>query len=57
MDARMWHQQATTPPKSLPTPIPVDTFDAMSETAQDTYWDELTNGLTGLPPEACRYQL
>ena len=48
MDARLWHQQATTPLKSLPTPIPVDTFDTMSEAAQDTYWDELTSGLTGL---------
>ncbi|HPK91098.1 MAG TPA: TniB family NTP-binding protein, partial [Dermatophilaceae bacterium] len=32
----------------MPTPIPVDTFDEMSETAQDAYWDELTTGVTGL---------
>lgn len=30
MDARLWHQQATAPPRQLPTPIPVETFDAMS---------------------------
>lgn len=48
MDARLWHQQATAPLKSLPTPIPVDTFDTMSEVAQDTYWDELTYMLVWL---------
>jgi len=48
MDARLWHQQATTPPKVLPTPIPVETFDAMTEAAQDAYWDELTTGMAGL---------
>ena len=34
MDARLWHQQATTPPRPLPTPIPVERFDAMTEAAQ-----------------------
>ena len=34
MDARLWHQQATTPPRPLPTPISVETFDTMTEAAQ-----------------------
>lgn len=38
MDARLWHQQATTPPRSMPTPIPVDTFDEMSETGPYPFW-------------------
>ena len=48
MDARLWHQQATTPPRPLPTPIPVERFDAMTEAAQDAYWDDLTSGMAGL---------
>ena len=48
MDARLWHQQATTPPRKLPTPISVETFDAMTEVAQDAYWQELTTALAGL---------
>ena len=37
MDARLWHQQATTPSRPMPTPIPVESFDAMSGAAQDQY--------------------
>ena len=48
MDARLWHQQATTPPRPLPTPISVETFDTMTEAAQDAYWQELTTALAGL---------
>jgi hypothetical protein len=48
MDARLWHQQATAPPRPMPTPIPVETFDAMSEAAQDEYWDQLTTAMAGL---------
>jgi hypothetical protein len=38
MDARLWHQQATTPP-AAPHPDPGRAFDAMTEAAQDAYWD------------------
>ena len=31
MDARMWHQQATTPPPALPDPIPVEVFDDLPD--------------------------
>lgn len=48
MDSRSWHQQATTPRRQLPTPIPVETFDAMTEAAQDAYWVDLTAGMAGL---------
>ena len=45
MDARMWHQQATTPPPTLPEPISVDAFDELPEADQDAYWQLLTVGL------------
>ena len=48
MDARLWHQQATAPLRPMPTPIPVETFDAMSEAAQDEYWDQLAAAMTGV---------
>lgn len=48
MDARSWHQQATTTRRELPCPVPVETFDAMTEASQDVYWDELTAGMAGL---------
>ena len=48
MDARLWHQQATAPPRPMPTPIPVETFDAMSEAAQDEYWVQLSTAMAGL---------
>lgn len=48
MDSRSWHQQATTDRRGLPTPIPVETFDVMTESAQDAYWDDLTAGMGGL---------
>lgn len=48
MDARSWHQQATLIRRGLPTPVSVEVFDAMAESAQDDYWVDLTAGLAGL---------
>ena len=45
MDARMWHQQATTPPPALPDPIPVEVFDDLPDAQQDAYWQALTFAL------------
>ena len=45
MDARMWHQQATTPPPTLPDPIAVEVFDDLPDAQQDTYWQALTFAL------------
>ena len=45
MDARMWHQQATTPPPTLPDPIPVEVFDDLPDVQQDAYWQALTFAL------------
>jgi len=33
----------------MPTPIPVETFDAMADAAQDEYWDELTTAIGVFP--------
>lgn len=46
MDARLWHQQATTPPAALPAAMPVDVFDDLPEADQDEYWDTLRSALT-----------
>ena len=48
MDARLWHQQATTPARALPTPVTVEAFDDMSQDSQDTYWEHLTSAMAGL---------
>ena len=45
MDARMWHQQATTPPPALPEPISVAVFDDLPDREQDAYWHALTFAL------------
>ena len=48
MDARLWHQQATTPARALPTPVTVEAFDDMSQDSQDAYWEHLTSAMAGL---------
>ena len=48
MDARLWHQQATTPRQALPAPVPVDVFDAWSQNPQNAYWAQLQPALAGV---------
>ncbi|MDN5804851.1 MAG: hypothetical protein L0H26_09760, partial [Microlunatus sp.] len=48
MDARSWHQQATATRRELPCPVPVETFDSMTEATQDAYWEKLTAGMASL---------
>ncbi len=46
MDARLWHEQATTPPRPMPDPIPVEVFDGLSDDAQDAYWATLSPAMS-----------